>query len=209
MILLLILIAVALLFFVHVPAPGISIAVLAFAAGVVSVRENLWWERLSWAIIFALLLLIERRAIYVDRSENEKQQERSVEKQQEAFKTLLQQGSDNFQATAQSLEKQLATTQVSLTTTKAALKEARTAATGVQESILDITGGDSYAYAYPTPFTDNMRNTPMYSFNVHNVGSHPLMGVHLTLYQVLSADRMRDRRVEDIGFIAPHDGRAL
>ena len=79
------------------------------------------------------------------------------------------------------------------------------------ESNKEITGSGSFAFVYPTLVLPPLPNETDYTLNVHNAGNHMLMGVVVTVYDVVTADSstMNLRQREDVGFIAPRSGRTM
>ncbi len=88
----------------HLPAPGYSVVLIAVAAALMSIHDEMTsLQRTGWLIIMASFLSHELRAISKDRWDNEQRQASELGEERLSFKTILKQGrSDNLELLAAS-----------------------------------------------------------------------------------------------------------
>jgi len=183
-------------------SPGISIGLLAFAAGVMSVRPKMHFpEKSAWIIILVAFTYQEVRDIRRTDADNvatRNSQNAAFGVIVDDLKTSIQNSKDQYSATVKHVDG------VALTTQKVA-DLART-------NLEALTGGNSYAFVYPTAILGSDREQML---KIHNAGNQSL---NITMTMVLVVQESgpegcdvstTNRTVIPIGPVAPHDGRTL
>ena len=160
-----------------------------------------------WCIAFAFLLRLEFLAINADREANEKQQAAFFSAQQNAFSRITADATNNFRATQTQL-------QAGLTKTSSALEAAKNAEELTRRNLQEITGAGAYAYVYPHAVGLYGGPTTQWEFKIHNPTDHMLMGTTVTFYGLVGGNERegvlsQPAKPEQVGFIAPHEGRRL
>jgi uncharacterized membrane protein len=115
----------------HTPLPpiGTYVATLAFLAAVVTI----WppegrWPKAGWVILFGALLGFEVHNLYRDRAQHDREQNDARKREDDRFAEILQNDQSEFKATMDKSRQLLSMT---------------------QESLNNITGGDSFPYVVP------------------------------------------------------------
>jgi hypothetical protein len=183
-------------------SPGISIGLLAFAAGVMGVRPKMHFpEKIAWMIILIAFTYQEVRAIKRNDADNvatRNSQNAAFGVIVEDLKTSIQNSKDQYSQTVKHVNSVAVTTQ----------KVADLARTNLEA----LTGGNSYAYVYPTAVEgSNVTQT----LKIHNAGTQSL-NLTMTIALVVQESgpggcdvSTANRVVIPIGPIAPRDGRTL
>ncbi|WP_158790556.1 hypothetical protein [Granulicella sp. L60] len=149
-----------------------------------SVRQLKTPGKIAWIILLLLFLRLEFKAISTDRAENEKKQKEFFDSQREGFEKVTQQARKNFDQTAQGLQISIAELGKIMETTQRVSVDARRA-------MLDVTGGDSYAFVYPSFIFDvspcaippcHKRMDRRFLLKIHNAGQQLLTDVRVNFY---------------------------
>jgi hypothetical protein len=146
----------------HTPSPGVAIGALG-AAGVLVALKGEHVEaghKFLWAVITLLLLVIEVTAINEERTAQFQEHLHDLEQQRVAQ--------------AQTLLQILLTSQDQMSQNQAHFDAT---ASELNETIAQITGGDSYIYLVPTRGPD-----PLTSFAVFLHGKHPFFADYVDVY---------------------------
>lgn len=115
-------------------SPGVSIGLLALAAGIMSVRRMLPAEKFAWVAILIAFTVLEVRAIKESDAENRGVRESQNAKFQEiatGLQTSISQGMSQYQSTISHVDGVLKTTQDVAATAK--------------QDLVDVTGGNRVA----------------------------------------------------------------
>ena len=155
-----IVVALGLFFFwVHVPPPGWAVALLAFAAAVMSVHPNMTdRQKFCWILLLGGLLVVELRAISKDRADAETKALKDRKQQDLEFQTIRTQQNTAFAGTADRLEKALSGISDTLKTARTTLLQTRpVAAIRFQD----------FVFANPVP--EHLQPNTQYTFNFHYV----------------------------------------
>jgi hypothetical protein len=195
------------------PPVGVFIAVLGLL-GILVPLFRLWEqirkkEKAIWTLVMFVLLLLELRTLYLDRNEHDQEQAldrcRYLKSFEDIAKTLeksIELGKGEYSSTIHSVNGVLQTTQQ--------------VANLANQNLKNITGGDSYAYVYPSTIDEGDESVQL---NVHNYGKYPLSGVVVTIYRVVAGatnpdstepySRMEGSEPVNIGSLAPQEGRTV
>jgi hypothetical protein len=186
------------------PAPGISIAVLAAFAALMSLRPDMGMlEKATWMVIIGLLLMTEVRSIRADRAANDARYLSDRRAQDAAFQTVLQAERESVQTSLSGFSSQADKTQRLLQ------QEISNSELG-RQSLSNITGGNSFAVVLPNVVTGG-DEIPLF---IKNRGQNVLTGVNvlittsgilirMTQDEILSAAGRRD------SFGALHPGESI
>jgi hypothetical protein len=184
--------------------PGISIGLLALAAGIMSVRPQMHSaEKFAWVMILIAFAVLEVYAINRTEADNKT----TREAQNVAFnniaaglKTSLETAKSQYEATIGHVDNVLKTTnEVSVLAKK---------------NLENITGGNSYAYVYPKFLIGQSEG----QLAIHNEGRQILSGVTVKISQVTSGSfglkpvypiHTIARPRLDVGTLPPHEGRLM
>jgi hypothetical protein len=121
----------------HIPPPGYAVAVLAFAAALMSLQKDMVdWQAAIWMLLIGFLLVIELKAIRIDRetttrdalseraaqdlhfSDIRKRQDADFKKLTEGFSATLAQNEKEFSATQRALASTLKSAEITRSQTK-------------------------------------------------------------------------------------------
>ncbi len=202
--------------FRHVPSPGKAIGAAAVVAGLMSVRILAAPEKILWVALLFFIADVEFRAINKDRNDAAIAQKEALEEQRARLNTLLQQTSSNFVAIKGDITNLIKDSRSLLGTTKDISALSRS-------NLINITGGDSFAYVYPDRVLSNDAYSAAdpflhYLLKIHNRGRQALQSVVVTGYGVvggrLGFDSLNTLITEDrfkvpVGVLAPDEGRTL
>lgn len=143
------------------PPVGFAIGLLAAAAAIMAVRTDHFskWEKVVWVVVAFLLFRVEVKAIYHDRDEHD-----------EAVKAEHRLLEKNFTAIANGLQESITKSQTGFEKTLAANNDV----------MVNITGGESFAVVLPLVF--GQKDQSSVPLVIENHGTHPLMGVSMTVY---------------------------
>lgn len=189
-------------------SPGISIGLLALAAGLMSVRPKMHFpEKITWVAVLVTLTCLEVRAIKRSDAENAAIRD----KQNAAFrvivddlKTSIQNGKDQYTRTIEHVD-------TVSDHVDGVAKTTQQVAEVAHSDLLAVTGGDSYAYVYPTAVLGSDRVL----LKIHNDGDETLdLRVEIARIVDESAEHPCDGRmgtpaVFPIGPVADHEGRII
>jgi hypothetical protein len=190
-------------------SPGFSIGFLALAAGVMSLRPKMHpLEKLVWVVLMITFTLQEVKAI----KQNDLNNQSIRDGQNAAFglivddlKTSIKNSKDQYDQTVNHVDRVSDHVDGVAKTTQQVADLART-------NLEALTGGDSYAYVYPSAM---MPEGHLQLLKIHNAGDQPL-NMTLTVAQVFEDvggegcnEGMTNRTVTQIGTMAPHDGRTV
>jgi len=193
--------------FIHSPSPGKAVGALAVVAGIMSIRDMKVPGKLMWVVVLVCMLVAEFHAIDRDRAESDKKQRESLNMQARQFQQVLDQASRN----ATIAEKKLKN---SIDAANATLQKTQAVADLAKDNLENVTGGNSFAFVYP----DIIEGEPTFQLKIHNDGKQILSGVVVTMYRVIAGipgpgylgDVVTvDRKVTNVGVIAPNEGRSL
>jgi hypothetical protein len=195
------------------PPVGAFIAILAVLGVLVPLFRE-WGkirklEKALWTVLMFALVGLELRTLYLDRDEHDREQahERCTQKQ-------------SFEAIASGLETSIRNSEGQYASTVShvddVLKTTQAVAGLAKTDLANITGGDAFAYVYPSrPEEGN----DLVTLNVHNDGAQVLSGVVVTIRRVISGSpepEVGDNSIEfegkpaiNIGSLAPHEGRLV
>ena len=185
-------------------SPGISIGLLALAAGFISIRPKMhFMERVAWVAILIALTCLEVQAIKRNDQENadiRNSQNKAFGLIVDDLKISIQNSKDQYKQTVDHVDK------VSGDVDRVA-KTTQKVAEVAHSNLLAVTGGDSYAYVYPTAV-----GSDQIQLKVHNDGDQPL-DLRVTIMEVTSGfdcnQISRGHLVYTIGPLAPHEGRMI
>src|ERR1700733_4519024 len=155
----------------HLPSPGKAIGALAVVAGIMSVRNMKVLGKISWVILLICMLITEFRAIDKDRSDNDEKQKTFFDAQKLGFQGIADQAKANFSDTTEGLT-------AAIDGLKAVLVTTQEVANVANKNLENVTGGDSFAYVYPSGPTEGESSVTL---NVHNDGDQVLSGVNVTI----------------------------
>jgi cell division protein FtsB len=186
------------------PSPGKAIGALAVVAGIMSVREMKVLGRILWVALLVFLLIAEFHAIDKDRTENQESQKKFFEAQQQGFDHTAQQAAHNFAATTQTLATSISDLDALLTTTQQVANLAQT-------NLLNLTGGNSFAYVIPgTALIPGVVPANAFSVTLVNQGKYPLTGLSVAIAHVLDESfNGSSLRRTDLGLSTPYDAGSL
>jgi len=193
----------------HLPNPGIAVALMGLAAAAMSIHNDMDdLRKFFWLLIIALLLSAEVRAIGKDRNESHAQYLKDRKAQDDAFGIIQQDQKVEFSqivagfgSTQQKVDGVLKTTEQVAGVSK--------------ENLLNLTGGDSYAYVYPSPI-EGALDTVM--LKIHNDGSQVLTSVRVDIQRIVNRARLsikhadvitEYRRPIEVGTLAAKEGRII
>jgi hypothetical protein len=194
-------------------SPGISIGLLAAAAGIMSVRPKMQLaEKLSWVVILVTLTVLEVLAI----GRNDKATEAIRDAQNLAFKGIADGLNESMTASKGQYKSTIEHVDGVLKTTQAVSSLAR-------ENLENLTGGDSYAFVYPDNIIDEGSDPAHCRFvlKIHNDGKQILTGVTVKVTRILISAPEKgfyfpgqpasvpDLTPIEIGTLAPHTGRVM
>ena len=150
-------------------SPGVSIGILALAAGIMSVRPQMRpAEKFAWVGLLITFAILEVVAI----GRSDRANEAIRDRQNDAFNVIA----DGLEASIKQSRTQYESTinhvNGVLTTTQSVGKLA-------QENLENVTGGNSYAYVAPT-----YRMRPTVTLRMYNHGGQILNGVILTIIEI-------------------------
>jgi hypothetical protein len=151
----------------NLPLPGYSVAVIAGVAALMSIQGDMkGWQKAIWMLIIGAFLVVELRAINKDRVDAQKQANLDRATQDHSFAGILaeqnrqfKERKDGFSGTYERVTGVLATTQK--------------VSTLAQDTLSNITGGESFGYAIP----GTANGSPIVMI-LHNDGMQPLT-VHI------------------------------
>jgi hypothetical protein len=122
--------------------PGISIGLLAFAAGIMSLRPEMkLLEKMSWVIILSCFLLAEVSSIRKDRDSSQKQTATDRTNQDNDFEKVLSAQQMSFDATTKRLTEAYDINQKQFNAT---MERSNKAINGIQNNLEAATGGHSF-----------------------------------------------------------------
>jgi hypothetical protein len=193
----------------HPQSPGFSIGFLALAAGIMSLRPKMHFlEKVAWVILMVTFTYQEVKAI----KQNDLNNEAIRDSQNAAFGAIV----DDLKISIKNSKEQYTRTLDHVDRASDHLDGVATTTQKIADlariNLEDVTGGDSFAYVYPT---EMLGSNQMQLLKIHNAGNQPL-NVTLTMTQVVQDvggegcnEEMANRSVVQVGTIAPHDGRTL
>jgi hypothetical protein len=142
------------------PAPGYAIGTLAVLAAAMSIQPNMrGWQKAVWMVLMGGCLLVELRAINIDRQQNE--QKVATAREEERVK---------FQIIADGIKKSISTSQHQFNAT---ISRANKILLETNHVLDNVTGGDSYAVVLPSTFGEDV-DIPLM---IENHGQNVLTGV--------------------------------
>jgi hypothetical protein len=133
----------------HLPLPGWAVAVMAVAAAVMSVQNDLKpWQKALWILVLAGFLVTELRAISKDRTEGDARALSDREAQDTAFQGVRKEQDGDLKVTVQHLSDvyNLSQTQFEATMKKESgiLDQSKKAVATAAETVKTMIGGDSW-----------------------------------------------------------------
>lgn len=196
----------------RLPAPGWAVSCIAFAAAAMSVHEGMGRrQKALWLVAIGILLADELRAISKDRWDAQQGALRDRAVQDAKFTQVLQTQNIGFGNTKRQLDD-------SITELSKVLQTGRQVAELSKRNLESVTGGDAFAYVYPS---STKNGNLVVALNVHNQGDEPLAGVAVTIYRSIggpfgspsepSANPVSDVVLQglQIGSLAPREGRQV
>jgi hypothetical protein len=189
-------------------SPGVSIGLLAGAAGIMSVRPKMHpAEKFAWVAVLVAFTILEVLAIKVSDQRNEdtrKAQNAAFGVIAEGLRTSIAASKGQYDSTIGHVDGVLKTTQ--------------SVASLAKSSLENITGGDSYAYMYPD-FIEGQNDS--LDWKIHNFGQNPLSGVTVKIRPIKGGSLLPFGRndnsivqfgpsdVMDIGTLPPDIGQSI
>lgn len=203
----------------HLQAPGWAVAMLAAVAAAMSIHADMrGWQKAIWMILIGSLLVIELRAINKDRKDLQTQAQTDRALQEKAFKNVRDQQNADFNATAQGLTQAYTQSQLQFAATMkrsgVILGKTSETVSNTSKAVLNITGGDSFAFVYPLMSSGD----PVAHLSIHNGGKYSLSGVTVTIYgvaQEASSSHPCSLKFSSVtsrismGSIAPNEGKSI
>lgn len=154
-------------------SPGIAIGLLALAAGIMSVRPQMHTaEKFAWVAVLIALAVLEVKAI--GRADQQANTERNH--QNEEFQHMA----DGLTQSLKLSEREYASTIAHVDT---AASRAQAATETANRAVVNITGGDSYAYVYPDYIDGQDPRVPV-NLKIHNAGKYMLTGLQIKIGKV-------------------------
>ncbi len=186
-------------------SPGVSIGLLALAAGIMSVRPEMHSaEKLTWVAILVVFAILEVNAINRTEADNKS----ARDDQNAAFKGIA----DGLKASLDNSKQQYETT---IGHVDGVLETTQKVSVLAKENLENVTGGNSFAYVYPK----NIGGSNNFRLFVHNEGKQILSGVVVTVVRVISGSAVPgenafaimqpEQNPISIGTLPPNEGRSI
>jgi hypothetical protein len=187
-------------------SPGVSIGLLALAAGIMSVRTKMHpSEKFAWVAVLVVFAILEVRAI----NKSDETNEAIRNGQNQKFQDIA----DGLQKSVDTSKKQYDST---ITHVEGVLKTTNQVGLLAAKNLENVTGGDAFAYVFPSVISEG---NDLVTLNVHNDGAQVLSGVVVTIRRVISGAPepeatnvgvvMDTSLAIPIGPLAPHEGRTV
>lgn len=151
-------------------SPGVSIGLLALAAGIMSVRPKMHTaEKMTWVVFLIVFAILEIHAI---------------NKSDEYNRTTREQQNSQFAEIARGLQQSIITSKQQYESTigqvQGVLQTTESVASLARDNLNNVTGGHSYAYLVPEP----VEGATGYSVNLFNNGDEVLTGLTVRIGRV-------------------------
>jgi hypothetical protein len=171
----------------HLPQTGSAVAIIAVLAALMSVHPNLRpGQKVLYLLLIAALLLIEFRAMYKDRADNEAKVMEERVKQQTEFGKIRSIQDDDFNKIAEGLKKAIDDSEKSISQNReqfnATMNHAEAEDRSLQRTLSaaqnaaeNSPGGDSYLMALLNPVNQTVQ--------VFKEGSAPLYAVNAVIHE--------------------------
>jgi hypothetical protein len=165
---------------VHIPPPGWAVGLTGLVAAAMSVHPGMKnWQKGIWIAIIGALLLVEFRAITIDRRNSDIAAKQDRAAQDEAFHRVLQTQNDEFRQTTSILAQQIAESQ----------REYQATITGFTRSMNAVSGGSSYCFLTDIGLNlSKIEGIGSGMATMSKVGEDPLTGVRAVFTNYPSSD---------------------
>lgn len=180
--------SIAVFWIEYTPSPGYAVALMALAAVLMAAKDQSKAEKTFWLLIAGILFWVEIAAIRKDRIGYEEQSHYARLLEQLNFKRILAQDQKHFEQTIKPMT--------------ALLNRTQQVADLAQTSLLNITGGSSFAYIAPQIW--GSPNAPA-GLVVWNRGNEVLTGVTVSISHPKDPNWGNEfSQPYSVGTIAPH-----